>query len=546
MAAESPARPVAAATLSPPAHSPCLVPRNGVSQAGSKGASCSSSTLQDIVTAAWAEVLGCNVCSINPTDDFFALGGTSLLCGRLNSMLRVALQLPSLSGTLIFQQPTLAAFSAAVQAVRSAAGASVTPSSSSSPSSATKVLVASGAVAVRGCKNAVCALLPPELDKSGSSLAGSFIHAGSSDALGPSADASTSSPSNATPSWPWASPHNAVGGASSSATSSRAISATPVTGSSSPLAAAVAASATVAAAQSRRGAEAPAAWHMDAWLSQVADAAPSAAALAAYAAAYAAAAATLAGAEASSSSSYHPHSLPQQRSGAAVHGSVTAVAAAQARTVGRRWRSRSLDAAGGRASGARWHNSRVSFDAALPSMTAAAPPLLMGIGGGDEDDLDFSEASGVDDGGGSRARSGSWHPPESAVPSQQLWGTLPSGSKHAGPNLPDGKMRPPLLLGVTAIQLGALCILNSVTALASFVPAAGVLLAAARLGWSALLLWPVLELGVWTAQAVWCITAKWVFVGRYRAGVSHLWGAAYLRHWLAHVILLVRWAKLSG
>jgi len=70
--------------------------------------------LQDFIAAAWAETLGVEGSSLSADSDFFALGGNSLLCGRMNSRLRVGLNLPGLSGMLIYQNTTLEAFTEAV------------------------------------------------------------------------------------------------------------------------------------------------------------------------------------------------------------------------------------------------------------------------------------------------------------------------------------------------------------------------------------------------------------------------------------------------
>lgn len=76
----------------------------------------SLSDLQHFIAEAWADALGCTPTSISANDDFFALGGNSLLCGKVNSSIRAGLNLPSMSGMLIYQHPTLAAFTEAVAA----------------------------------------------------------------------------------------------------------------------------------------------------------------------------------------------------------------------------------------------------------------------------------------------------------------------------------------------------------------------------------------------------------------------------------------------
>jgi hypothetical protein len=75
------------------------------------------SDLQQFVAEAWAEALGCAPSAIGPDLDFFALGGNSLMCGKMNSRLRVGLNIPSLSGMLIYQNTTLESFTHAVAQV---------------------------------------------------------------------------------------------------------------------------------------------------------------------------------------------------------------------------------------------------------------------------------------------------------------------------------------------------------------------------------------------------------------------------------------------
>jgi hypothetical protein len=70
-----------------------------------------SNQLSMFVSAVWAEVLGLQPMFVmGASDDFFALGGNSLLAGKMNSTLRAGLSLPEMSGMLIYMHPTLPAF----------------------------------------------------------------------------------------------------------------------------------------------------------------------------------------------------------------------------------------------------------------------------------------------------------------------------------------------------------------------------------------------------------------------------------------------------
>jgi hypothetical protein len=76
--------------------------------------------LKDIVSLAhtvWGEVLGVPLECISTISDFFALGGSSLTVGIMNSRLRTALKLPNMSGLLAYRHPVLRDFAGAVFAV---------------------------------------------------------------------------------------------------------------------------------------------------------------------------------------------------------------------------------------------------------------------------------------------------------------------------------------------------------------------------------------------------------------------------------------------
>jgi len=88
--------------------------------------------LQQFISEAWAEALGIEPGTLAPDDDFFARGGNSLLCGKMNSSIRSGLSIPSMSGMLIYQHPTLGAFTEAVEASGATLPAAYRSSSSGS------------------------------------------------------------------------------------------------------------------------------------------------------------------------------------------------------------------------------------------------------------------------------------------------------------------------------------------------------------------------------------------------------------------------------
>lgn len=67
------------------------------------------------VAAAWAKALSVDVQSLGPAVDFMALGGNSLQAGLMAAAVRKALQMPRLSGLLIYSHSTLRAFVAEVK-----------------------------------------------------------------------------------------------------------------------------------------------------------------------------------------------------------------------------------------------------------------------------------------------------------------------------------------------------------------------------------------------------------------------------------------------
>lgn len=62
----------------------------------------------------WADVLGVAAAGLSSDSDFFQLGGNSLLVGLLNSRVQAALQLPEMSGLLLYEHSSLGAFTACV------------------------------------------------------------------------------------------------------------------------------------------------------------------------------------------------------------------------------------------------------------------------------------------------------------------------------------------------------------------------------------------------------------------------------------------------
>ncbi|MFF1788312.1 amino acid adenylation domain-containing protein [Kitasatospora sp. NPDC058243] len=104
----------------------------GRADAGGTGAAGGGGAVEDVIGQLWAELLG--VEDVGPADDFFALGGNSLLAMEMLARARIMLGLDvtrvrALTRALL-RDATLRAFAAAVQAARTArAGPSPSPGS---------------------------------------------------------------------------------------------------------------------------------------------------------------------------------------------------------------------------------------------------------------------------------------------------------------------------------------------------------------------------------------------------------------------------------
>ncbi|RQX32373.1 hypothetical protein DLJ57_19990, partial [Micromonospora chalcea] len=77
--------------------------------------------LQDTVARIWRDVLG--VAEVGPHDDFFRLGGTSLVAAQLVLRIRQAVG-ARLSMRVLFDAPTVAAMAARIESLRAAPSAS--------------------------------------------------------------------------------------------------------------------------------------------------------------------------------------------------------------------------------------------------------------------------------------------------------------------------------------------------------------------------------------------------------------------------------------
>ena len=103
-----------------------------------------------LIGTIWAEVLGVPLECISSSSDFFALGGSSLTVGIMNSRLRASLKLPNMSGLLAYQHPVLKELTeAVVAACRGAAAATAAAAHAVPPASAGELHVAA-AVFVKG------------------------------------------------------------------------------------------------------------------------------------------------------------------------------------------------------------------------------------------------------------------------------------------------------------------------------------------------------------------------------------------------------------
>jgi hypothetical protein len=76
----------------------------------------------DAVVVAWGKALGVDPLTLGPKSDFMGLGGNSLQAGLMAAAVRRALQLPRLSGLLIYSQSQLGGFAAEVKKQEKAVG----------------------------------------------------------------------------------------------------------------------------------------------------------------------------------------------------------------------------------------------------------------------------------------------------------------------------------------------------------------------------------------------------------------------------------------
>lgn len=77
----------------------------------------------EAVVAAWGQALGMSPLALGPKSDFMALGGNSLQAGLMAAAVRKTLQLPRLSGLLIYSHSQLGGFVAEVKQQAKAASA---------------------------------------------------------------------------------------------------------------------------------------------------------------------------------------------------------------------------------------------------------------------------------------------------------------------------------------------------------------------------------------------------------------------------------------
>jgi hypothetical protein len=105
-------------------------------------------------------------------------------------------------------------------------------------------------------------------------------------------------------------------------------------------------------------------------------------------------------------------------------------------------------------------------------------------------------------------------------------------------------VRPSLVL-TTMMQLFSMCAVQGVSSMLNLAPMLISMYILLASGWRALALLPAFELGSWLLLALWSVGGKWLLVGRYKQGEVPLWGGYYIRHWVAHLFVLVS-ACLAG
>lgn len=97
----------------------------------------------------------------------------------------------------------------------------------------------------------------------------------------------------------------------------------------------------------------------------------------------------------------------------------------------------------------------------------------------------------------------------------------------------------PCLVLATVMQLFCMCVVLGVSSMLSLAPMLISMYILLAVGWRALVLLPAFELGSWLLLALWSVGGKWLLVGRYKQAEVPLWGSYYIRHWVAHLFVLV-------
>lgn len=108
----------------------------------------------------------------------------------------------------------------------------------------------------------------------------------------------------------------------------------------------------------------------------------------------------------------------------------------------------------------------------------------------------------------------------------------------AGTLQPPTQVKPSLVLA-TLLQLLCMSVVSGVYAVLTLAPSLISMYILLESGWRALVLLPVFELGAWLLLAMWSVCGKWLVIGRYKECEVPLWGQYYLRHWVAHLFVLV-------
>jgi hypothetical protein len=91
----------------------------------------------------------------------------------------------------------------------------------------------------------------------------------------------------------------------------------------------------------------------------------------------------------------------------------------------------------------------------------------------------------------------------------------------------------------TCVQMFSMCVVTGVSSMLALAPMLVSMYLMLEVGWRALVLLPVFELGGWLLLALWSIGGKWLLIERYQECAVPLWGTFYLRHYAAHLFVLV-------